>query len=224
MCIANCDYDIRQSLRNLPRDLEDTFSRALSRILSRQRRAELVQKVFRWVAAAIRPLTLDEIREAVSIDIGQPSIKPERLVREMSAIGLWCENLLQVSEEEPPCVQFAHSTIRDFITTADLPAHLVGFHVDLEEADHFAGEICVTYLHLNDFRTTVVRRPQPLRVNPVSVVTTVREQEPNVAELVIPFVKSGFRHRKAEAGPHHAIATDTYKRLNGHQQSHPFLK
>ncbi|KAK2471615.1 hypothetical protein H9L39_16606, partial [Fusarium oxysporum f. sp. albedinis] len=163
VCTASCDDDIRQSLHSHPKDLEETFVRTLSRIMSRQKKTGLVQKVFRWVAVAKRPLTLDEIREAVSIDIGQPYLKTERLVREMTPIPLWCENLLQVTEDQPQSLQFAHSTIREFITKGDLPIQLSDFHIDVGEADHFAGEICITYLHLNDFKTAVARRLQPLR-------------------------------------------------------------
>ncbi|KAI3573042.1 ankyrin repeat protein [Fusarium oxysporum f. sp. albedinis] len=226
VCIASCDDDIRQSLRSLPKDLEETFARALSRILFRQKKAELVQKVFRWVAAAKRPLTLDEIREAVSIDVGQPYLKTERLVREMSPIVLWCENLLQVTEGQPQSLQFAHSTIHDFITKGDLPIQLSDFHVDLEVADHFAGEICITYLHLNNFKTTVARRPQPLRVNPVAMAGTALGRGSKVTELTTRFVDV-LGCPKAKANPDLAGTLISYDRADGLdrlQQNHPFLK
>ncbi|RKL08725.1 hypothetical protein BFJ70_g16753 [Fusarium oxysporum] len=223
--------DIRDTLTRradgiLPKDLEETFARALSRILFRQKKAELVQKVFRWVAAAKRPLTLDEIREAVSIDAGQPYLKAERLVREMSPIVLWCENLLQVTEEQPQSLQFAHSTIHDFITKGDLPMQLSDFHVDLEVADHFAGEICITYLHLNNFKTTVARRPQPLRVNPVAMAGTALGRGSKVTELTTRFVDV-LGCPKAKANPDLAGTLISYDRADGLdrlQQNHPFLK
>ena len=173
VCTATCDDEVRLILRTLPKDLESTFSRALSRIASRQKMAGLTQRVFRWVAVAKRPLSLDEMREAVSIDIGQQYSKPERMVRELSRLVLWSENLLQVTEEGTLSVRFAHSTIRDFMVGESLPSPLSAFHIDIEEADHFAGEICVTYLHFNDFKTTMAKRPQPLRVNPGAIADTV---------------------------------------------------
>ncbi|OBS15060.1 hypothetical protein FPOA_14077 [Fusarium poae] len=226
VCTAMCDDDIRQSLHSLPKDLEETFVRALSRIMSRQKKTVLVQKVFRWVAVAKRPLTLDEICEAVSIDIGQPYLKTERLVREMSPIVLWCKNLLQVTEDQPPSLQFAHSTIREFITKGDLPAQLSDFHIDEDEADHFAGEICVIYLHLNDFKTAVAQRLQPLRVNPMAIPGSVLSRGPKITELTSRFADV-FGHRKAKAGPDLAKALASYDRgdgINRLQQSHPFLR
>ncbi|RBA12849.1 hypothetical protein FPRO05_14071 [Fusarium proliferatum] len=210
----------------LPKDLEETFARALSRIMSRQKKTVLVQKVFRWVAVAKRPLTLDEIREAVSIDIGQPYLKTERLVREMSPIILWCENLLQVTEEQPQSLQFAHSTIHDFITRGDLPIQLSDFHVDLEMADHFAGEICVTYIHLNNFKTTLARRSQSLRVNPVAMASTALGRGSKVTELTTRFAGI-LGYPKAKVNADLAGTLVGYGRADGLerlQQNYPFLK
>ncbi|KAH7247482.1 ankyrin repeat protein [Fusarium redolens] len=226
VCIASCDHDIRQSLRSLPKDLEETFSRALSRILSRQKKPELVQKVFRWVAVAKRPLTLDEIREAISISVGQPYLNTERRVREMSPIILWCENLLQVTEEKPQSLQFAHSSIRDFITRGDLPIQLSDFHVDLEAADHFAGEICVTYLHLNNFKTTLARRSQSLRVNPVAMAGTALGRGTKATELTTRFADI-LGYPKGKGNPDLAGTLVGYDRADGLeklQQNYPFLK
>ncbi|KAJ4266996.1 hypothetical protein NW762_003094 [Fusarium torreyae] len=190
-CLLN---EIRDTLTRhadgiLPKDLEETFARALSRIIFRQKKVELVQKIFQWVAVAKRPLTLDEVREAVSIDVGQLDLKAERLVREMSPVVLWCENLLQVTEEQPRSLQFAHGTIRDFLTRGNLPINFSDFHVDLEAADHLAGEICVTYLHLNNFKTTVARRPQPFRVDPLAMAGTALSRRSKITELTTRFAE-----------------------------------
>ena len=230
ICAGSCDEDIRQSLRDLPKDLKETFTRALSRIFSRAKLVGLVQKLFRWVAAAKRPLTLDELREAVSIDTGQRHSRPERLVHDMSRIVLWCENLLQITEEEPMLVQFAHSSIRDFMTKANLPLQLAGFHVDLEEADHFAGEICVTYLHFNDFTTTVARRQQPLQVHPMALAGAVLSGEREMARVSTLLSNSASRHRETMANLDLGKILPSFNRIYAGKskeklwQSHPFLQ
>lgn len=61
ICAGSCDDDIRQSLSNLPKDLQEIFTRVLLRVSSQTQRIELVKKVFRWVAVAKRPLTLSEL-------------------------------------------------------------------------------------------------------------------------------------------------------------------
>lgn len=188
--------------------------------------ADLVQKIFQWVAVARLPLTLDELREAVSIEIGQPYSKPERQVRDMSRIALWCENLLQINEEEPQSVQFAHSTVRDFITTASLPAHLRRFRVSLEEADHFVGEICTTFVNLNDFKTTVDKRRAPLpQINPMAIAGTALSQDSKTAGLGTRLANLTFRHPTSSASLDLASygRADASGDLDRLQQSHPFL-
>jgi hypothetical protein len=144
----------------------------------------------------------------------------------MSPIILWCENLLQVTEEKPQSLQFAHSSIRDFLTRVDLPIQLSHFHVDLEVADLFAGEICITYLHLNNFKTAMARRPQPLQINPVAMAGTALGRGSKVSELTTRFVDV-LGYSKAKANPDLAVTLVSYDRaddLDRLQQSHPFLK
>ncbi|KAM0361958.1 hypothetical protein ACHAPK_011621 [Fusarium culmorum] len=193
--------------------------------MSRQKKSELVQKVFRWVAVAKRPLTLDEIREAVYIDIGQQSLETERLVRQLTPIVMWSENLLQVTEEQPPTIEFAHSTICEFITKGDLPIQLSNFHIDVYEADHFVGEICITYLHLNNFKTTVARRLQPVLVNPMAIASTSLRRGQKTPGLTSR-IADVFGQSKAKADLDLAGALASYNRADGIDklhQNHPFL-
>ncbi|KAI3326133.1 ankyrin repeat-containing domain protein [Xylariaceae sp. AK1471] len=166
LCEQTCDEDIRQTLINLPEDLEETFRRVLRRIASRKLN-RLAQKVFPWIAAAARPLSLEELREAIAIDIGQLYSIPERLCNDTDSILLSCENLVHVDEEDQS-IQFAHHTIKQFLLQRPallrqpVDNDLRMFYIDPEEADHFIGEICITYLNFNDFKTTLSRRPKPI--------------------------------------------------------------
>ncbi|PHH92270.1 hypothetical protein CDD83_8195 [Cordyceps sp. RAO-2017] len=185
LCAQCCDADIRESLRNLPKDLEEAFNRVLSRIVSRNK-ASIAQKIFPWVVVAKRNLTLAELREAISLEVGQPCLQPEKLIQGIERVVAWSENLLHV-DEELKTVQFAHRTICDFIVTGRLSSQLVGFHVDLEQADHFAGELCVTYLHLNDFKTSLSRRQQLVPLEPGAIARAALENRSELAPSVLRF-------------------------------------
>ncbi|KAI0976277.1 hypothetical protein F4678DRAFT_482490 [Xylaria arbuscula] len=160
LCAQHCDEDIRNILQNLPKGLTEVYCRALQRIRSRGHQKQ-AQKIFPWIAASKQLLSLGQLREAIAIEIGQQYSIPERLYNDMPKIALWCENLVQV-DEEYQLVQFSHSTIRKFLIEEPLDSTLAEFHVNLEEADHDIGEKCITYLHFNDFKTTVARRPKPM--------------------------------------------------------------
>ncbi len=140
------------------------------RVISRRNTAVAV-KTFPWVATAKRPLTLDELREAISIEIGQPYLVPERLINGIDQLASWCENLVHV-DEELKTVQFAHQAIHRFIIEVPRGLQVENFRVNLANADHHAGEICVTYLSFNNFKTTLARRPQPMKlVDPTAIAT-----------------------------------------------------
>ncbi|KAK3371656.1 hypothetical protein B0T24DRAFT_556006, partial [Lasiosphaeria ovina] len=86
LCDQYYDDDIRDAIGYLPKTLTETFSRTLSRIISRQK-ASVAAKTFSWVAVAKRHLTLDKLREAISVEIGQPYSNPGRLVNGINQLA-----------------------------------------------------------------------------------------------------------------------------------------
>ncbi|KAI0165320.1 ankyrin repeat-containing domain protein [Hypoxylon sp. FL1284] len=179
VCEQLCDEDIRQSLKNLPKTLEELFCRILYRIL-RRGHEKITAKTFLWIAASTRPLALEELREAIAIEIGQQYAKPERLHNDINSIVSVCENLVHV-DEEYRSIQFAHHTVKQFLVQQPalfrepIDSDLSMFFIDLEEADHFIGEICVTYLDFNDFKTTLSRRAKPTQLpKPDDIITEKR--------------------------------------------------
>ncbi|KAI0803901.1 hypothetical protein GGR55DRAFT_691487 [Xylaria sp. FL0064] len=132
ICSQHCDEDIRKIIKNLPRGLPETFCRALRRIQT-ENHAEAARK--------------------------QHSV-PERFFNDMDRIASWCQNLVQVDEEDHT-VQFVHQTVRQFLLEDPVESDVSGFHFKLEDADHNIGEICVTYLNFSDFKRTIghMRRP-----------------------------------------------------------------
>ncbi|KAJ6088339.1 hypothetical protein N7486_009600 [Penicillium sp. IBT 16267x] len=227
LCAQHCDDDIRKAILNLPRDLTETFNRALGRIHS-ARNKDIARKTFQWVAAAYRPLSLDELREAFSIEIGQKFSKPDRQPNEIYRITSWCENLVQVDEEQK-LVQFAHHTVQQFLLQKTPESPLKEFHFNLEDADYHIGEICVTYLNFSDFKTTVARRRQPLpNIAPTAIAQIALKQGPKSSK---PLSTIGHFKLRNRATPTNldiveilaSLKTDATEKV-GHESTHPFLK
>ncbi|PTB73955.1 hypothetical protein M440DRAFT_1440869 [Trichoderma longibrachiatum ATCC 18648] len=160
LTLQRCDGDIRRAIHNLPKDLQETFNRVLDRIIS-GRNEHIAKQVFRWVATAKEPLSLDQLSEVIFIEIGQPYLKPERRSNGLKHISSWCENLVQV-DEELQTVQFVHQSVQQFLLSKSHGARHNQFSIEIEDVDHYVGEICVTYLNLNDFKKALARRQQPL--------------------------------------------------------------
>ncbi|KAH9234423.1 hypothetical protein K456DRAFT_1738261 [Colletotrichum gloeosporioides 23] len=152
ICSCARDDDIRQTLKVLPRALSDTFDRALGRILSFQplSKVDIIQKIFKWVAAVRRPVTRWELGEALGVNILQGSSIRDQIVNGTERIPEWCENLIQI-EPGDETVRFFHHSIKTHLLETTSKAELEIFHVDLKAWDHHIGEVCVTYLNFSDF-------------------------------------------------------------------------
>jgi ankyrin repeat protein len=228
LCAQHCDDDIRNAIGCLPKTLTETFSRALLRIVSR-RNTSVAVRTFSWVAIAKRPLALDELREAISIGIGQQYSIPERLVNNIDQLASWCENLVHV-DEELKTVQFAHQAIHKFIIEGPPGPQFENFCFNLADADHHAGEICVTYLNFDDFKRTLARRLQPMKLSdPVAMVNLALSHQPYVLSAVPAFCLMSRSHKsKAEVDVVRVLSScqsgDGERRIRGLRQVYPFLK
>ena len=153
ICAQVCDEDIRKAIKDLPKSLVGTYERAIHRI-RKTGRVQLAEKVFRCVAAAKRPLSLSELREAIAVEPGQTFRMPDRLINDIFGLLPWCGNLIVVDEEDL-IVHFTHFTIKEFfLSVTELPS-LVNFRFDQSQLDHHLGKVCVTYLNFNDFNTQI---------------------------------------------------------------------
>ncbi|KAI9785686.1 MAG: hypothetical protein M1839_008703 [Geoglossum umbratile] len=155
ICAQGCDEDIRKVIGDLPKDLPEIYERALARINSSWT-AESARKIFRWVAAAKRPLSLEELREAIAIQPCQPSLSSEALENDINRLVPYCGNLI-IFDEEDKVVQFAHHTVKQFLLAESRTPSLDSFHFQLPHADHDVGEVCVTYLNFNDFERQLAK-------------------------------------------------------------------
>ena len=172
ICAQHSDDAIRRVIGSLPRDLPATYKRALERVV-RNHKAEVARKMFRWVAAAKRPLSLMEIREAIAVEPCQSSSREDRLVNDVYQLVPWCGNLL-VLDEEDGFVQFAHHSVKEYLLSGEVPeisSH--HFRIKLPDVDREAGEICCTYLNFSDFERQVIHLPQlSSGLDPKAIVET----------------------------------------------------
>ncbi|KAH7311613.1 hypothetical protein B0I35DRAFT_514361 [Stachybotrys elegans] len=197
VCAQCSDDDIRACLKDLPRDLEDTYNRALSRIVARKH-AAFAQRVFPWIAVAKRPLRLDQLCEVGSVIVGNPELNLGGRINGVEHIATRCENLVQVNEELKTA-QFAHASIYDFIISNKARASLAQFHFDQRDADHHAGEICVTYLHLNAFVTSLARRGPRMRLpNPVAIAEGALGGLNPLGKSLVKFIRNNMMDPKPE--------------------------
>ena len=149
VCALNTDHEIINSLKDLPKGLPETFRRILHRLQhSTFADPSLGRKIFEIVAAAQRPLTLDELGEAISITPGDTWWDRSQLINDVLQSLESCGSLLVV-DEELSTVQFAHSSAKAHLLTEPTDLDVRQYHINMSQADINLGKIAVTYLNLD---------------------------------------------------------------------------
>ncbi|KAF3181215.1 hypothetical protein TWF225_006762 [Orbilia oligospora] len=145
--------DIEAVLPTLPKDLDELYDRILSRI-ARLRRPDVAREIFTWVAYAIRPLTLEELKEATSL--WNIELKTWEALHKAAAVdeSKWlqnCESLVVVNGPSQT-VEFAHSTIKEFLESSK-PSD-TSFKLEQFPSHYRLGNACVRYFGLQEITGT----------------------------------------------------------------------
>ena len=155
ICAQKSDANIIAALDNLPRDLPQTFERILSGMTETDD-IDRCKRIFLWVAAGKRPLTLEELREAIGIEPLQQSWDSSRFVNDMKQAIACCGGLLFV-EEEQQAVHFTHYSVKQYLLSEAIGTSLRPYHIDTERSDAEVGAVCVTYLNFGIFSRQLAR-------------------------------------------------------------------
>lgn len=151
LCTEKTDEAIRKALADLPKDLPTTFSRIL-RKSGELSGTHYQTRILELVAVARRPLTTDELQEALSVVPGDLVWNPTRLLNDVYSVLACCGSLIAI-DEEALTVRLVHHSVRQFL--------LDGGFLELEKAEKSMGDIIFTYLNYGVFDTQVSRTVVP---------------------------------------------------------------
>ena len=159
---------VRQTLRDLPFGLVQTYERILLKIskvpLPRQ---EIALRAFKWMVCSRRPMKAEELQEAVAFD-GFDHYWDRDKIPDKDLMIETCRGLL-VRDKEDGAVRFAHYTVQQYLLSA--PAIGTRFQISpRSEAEAFVGEVCVTYLSFSDFETQVGLRTPNVQLEHLGVL------------------------------------------------------
>ena len=149
---------IRRTLNELPETLDETYARTLEEI--DKKNWEYAHRLFQCVAAASRPLRVNELAEFLAFDFEAESTptfladwRPEDPAHTVLSI---CSSFLDVvtPEEGSPVVQFAHFSVKEYLTSARLckaKDTISRFHVSMTASHTIVAQACLgVLLHLDE--------------------------------------------------------------------------
>ena len=203
LCKKLSDDEILAALKDLPRDLSQTYDRILDQSINPENRHRGKQ-IFSWVAIAKRPLTVEEVRQAIATDPQRNTWDEKRLINNIEgAIACCCGDLIFVDEEHRT-IHFTHGSVKQYLTLQDVQKSPTYYQVDLEEADAEAGAVCVTYLNSTALGTQIVRATDSngyLNEIPTTVAHNSLPLGKTVNDIAINFLKRHDRSRKLQDRP-----------------------
>ena len=149
--------DIPRVLEELPDSLDETYERVLKGISKAQR--SNAYHLFQYLAVAIRPLRVEELAEVLALGFYSaraglvPTLKEDwRWDDEEEAVLSTCSSLIDIVNDplsHTRVVQFAHFSVRDFLTSDRLDAtkgEVSHFHIRLEAAHTVVAQACLGIL------------------------------------------------------------------------------
>ena len=139
---------IEQVLDEVPQDMDLFYARALDLMaLKPPRTKQLTKCILVWTMCAARPLTIDELKQALKLDLGYEVEDLE------SAIVSLCGQLVHVDKNKR--VMMIHLTARTFLLTEGLQSE---FAIDKRLSHLHLAEVCLHYLTSSEMKPPRVRR------------------------------------------------------------------
>lgn len=178
---------------NLPQNLPEALERALEGIIDNSYEGKILQLVL----AAECPLTVDELRVALTVSPGETVWYGEKLPKDGAQLMCLCGGILLEVDDEDGKIRFIHhSVIQHLLTPATRPS-TAPFHFSLEDAHNFAGSVCVTYLHLPVFESRMIMSNKLRGAEVAEKARVGAEKAPPVISLLLQHIKSEKRASRA---------------------------
>ncbi|KAL2266148.1 hypothetical protein VTJ83DRAFT_5500 [Remersonia thermophila] len=150
--------EVGNMLQNMPDDMEDLYQGILESMSHASINQRLPKAVLSWVTCAVRPLTTDELSQALSLDINDtfPDLR--------GSISAVCGQLVRV--DNGGAVHMIHETAREFLLKEGVPSE---FAVDSVAAHTRMASACLAALLGNEMRPPRNRRRQsaPRKLSPL---------------------------------------------------------
>ena len=188
LCDMKTDDAIRQALTDLPKDLSETFSRILRK--SEGPGKTYQRRILEVVTIARRPLTAEELRDALSVVPGEAVWNWSRRLNDVNLILTCCGSLLTIDEEERT-IRLVHHSVKQFLLSGFKdPANIP---ITINSANRTMANIIVTYLNYSVFAkqlsTTVV--PQIMTASaPSRIIRSTPDLSSTVQSLALKLLKS----------------------------------
>ena len=152
--------NLRHTLEELPKSLDETYKRILNEINNANRVHSY--RLLQCLAVALRPLRVEELAEVLAFDLTTahlPKLNVDwRWEDQEEAVLSACSSLVSVIiDRGSRVVQFSHFSVKEFLTSNRLAScreEVSQFHIPIEPSHAILAQACLGVLLCLDDRTT----------------------------------------------------------------------
>lgn len=144
-------------LDSVPNGMDELYSRILKALMNNSRNRDIAKAILKWTVCSSRPLTIEELKEALMLDI------KVTLPRLELTLGSVTGNLIYVDNDNK--AQLAHQTVRSFLTRDHSHGHPDNDFIIIRSRDHLSiSRVCLDYLRGSELMVPRYRRGSTLRM------------------------------------------------------------
>jgi ankyrin repeat protein len=161
--------NLRHTLEELPKSLDETYKRILNEINNANR--VHAYRLLQCLSVALRPLRVEELAEVLAFDLttgGLPKLNASwRWEDQEEAVLSACSSLVSVIiDDGSRVVQFSHFSVKEFLTSdrlASCKEEVSQFHIPIESSHAILAQACLgVFLCLDDHTTKEGAKNIPL--------------------------------------------------------------
>lgn len=135
---------VRQTLKTLPKDLDNTYGEVLCRIENQSDDdKQLAHHILQWISFAVRPLELTELQEALAVELETQELDRDNISNVEFLISV-CAGLV-VFDQDSKVVRLVHFSTQEYFKRIR--------SVRFPEAQTYIGNTCLTYLCFDEFES-----------------------------------------------------------------------
>lgn len=138
-------------LDTVPNGMDGLYIRILEALMNNTRNRDIAKAILKWTVCSSRPLTIDELKEALRLDINAT------LPRLELTLGSTTGNLVYVDGDNK--AQLAHQTVRSFLIRESDNGLPTNYFSIIRSRDHLnISRVCLGYLRGSELKVAGHRR------------------------------------------------------------------
>ncbi|KAJ6527974.1 hypothetical protein DFH09DRAFT_1413900, partial [Mycena vulgaris] len=159
--LRRCHYesDVGPVLSTMPATMNGIYDRILAKIHSDPPMLAMVNQTLSWLIFSVRPMTLEEIIDALAVDFHESPLRFNPKKRIMTPVQLLdaCASLVsQNTKDGSTILQLAHASVKEYLTDAKRSSRALQAEISDYAGHCMIARTCIAYLcSFNDYDVLV---------------------------------------------------------------------